>query len=474
MAFLHGVETIQINTGLTPITQVRTAVIGLVGTASKWTCADTALFAATQKPVLVSSLAQAIQYFGTEGKDSYTIPAALKQIFEQGPAICVVVNVLDPTTNNANITDEAVTLNATTDTVALAHAGVTAVVVKHTSGSPTYVVGTDYTVDAVTGVITRVRTGAITAGQSLKVSYSYTSPAAITATDIAGTIVSGNRTGAQALLDAGNFLGIVPKILIAPGYASSSTTIGAFDTIAAALRAVWIGDVASGTTVANALLTRGSGGIFNTSSMRGIACYPYLKDSEGTLRPMSGFVAGAIAAQDNTNGYWWSPSNKELKGVSALERSVSFALNDPTSDANTLNGAGIMTCVSAWATGLRAWGNRNLSYPSSTLPQNFVSVLRTQDVIWESVENATLMFLDRPIGQALVDSIKESVNAFLRTLQARGAILDGECTFDPTLNPPTEIANGHLTFTLTWTPSFPCERVTFNSTVDLTALKSLR
>lgn len=585
-AFLHGVETIQVNAGSRPIQTVKTAVIGLVGTASKYTLADQSKWPDPNTPVLISNYADAVAYFGTEGLDSYTLAPALKAIFDQGGALCVVVNVLDPTANNANVSAESVTLDTTTDKVALAHAGVangvvrsaTDLVTNGTFASDTgwtkgtgwtiaagvadcdgtqsaasdlaqnqactqgrtyavtytitrsagtltpkiggtagtariaagtytdviicgagadpklefeadadfvgtvdavdcreqFIVATDYTLDAVTGEITRVRTGNIASGASLRVNYSWMDPAAITATDIVGTIVSGNRTGAQCFLDASNLLGIKPKILISPGYGSSSTTVAGFDVLANSLRAVWIGDVASGTTVANALLTRGVGGIFNTSSNRGIACYPYLKDSGGTLRPMSGYLAGAIAASDLNRGYWFSPSNVEFKGVSALERAVSFSPTDSTCDANTLNAQGISTAATGYGLGIRSWGNRNLSWPTSTLPQNFISILRTQDVLWESVEYATLQWIDQPINQATINGIKASVNGFIRELIGRGALIDGECTFDPAKNPPSQMANGQLVFDISFMPPPPAERITFNSLVDIDLLKKLR
>lgn len=474
-SFLHGVETVVVSAGSPSIQTVKTAVIGLVGTASKWTLADpTTNWQAPNTPVLVSSYADAVKYFGTEGRDSYTIPAALKAIFDQGGATCIVVNVLDPTTNNANITDEAVTLNSTTGVGTLLHAGATSVVVKHTSGTPTYVLGTDYTVDAVAGTVTRVVTGALTVGQALKISYSYMNPAAITATDIIGTIVTGNRTGAQCWLDAANRLGIKPKILIAPGYSSSSTTVGGFTTLAAALRAIWIGDVAASTTVANALLTRSTGGIFNTADARGMACYPYVKDSGGTLRPMSAYLAGALAYSDVNRGYWFSPSNVEYKGVSALERAVSFQVSDSTCDANTLNAAGITTAATGYGQGVRSWGNRNLSYPTSTLPQNFLSILRVQDVLWESVEYATLQWIDQPINQATINGIRSMVNNFIRELVGRGALIDGECTYNTVDNPPSQLAAGQLVFQLSFMPPPPAERITFNSLVNVDLLKKLR
>ena len=53
-----------------------------------------------------------------------------------------------------------------------------------------------------------------------------------------------------------------------------------------------------------------------------------------------------------------------------------------------------------------------------------------------------LQFIDFPIDNGLIDSISESVNAFIRTLIGRGALIDGKCYYNPDKNPVTEIANG--------------------------------
>lgn len=472
MAFLHGVETIQVTSGTRPINQPKTAVIGLVGTASKWTLSDTSQYT-VNTPVMVTSLADGIAKFGLEGKDSYSIPAALSAIFAQGAGLVMVVNVLDATTFNTNVTDEPQTLSAATDTLSVAHAGITNVVVKHTSGSPTYVVNTDYTVDPTTGIVTRVRTGAITSAQALKVSYSWVNPSTVAASDIVGSVVSGNRTGAQCLLDVANKYGFKPRILICPGY-SSATAITAFDTLASSLRAISLQDVGAGQTVAQALATRSTGAIFNSSSFRTVACYPYLKDGNAVSRPMSSYVAGVIAATDNDLGYWFSPSNREIKGVASLERAVSFQVNDQNCDANLLNAQGMMTAATGYGMGIRVWGNRSLAYPTNTTPTNFIPVQRTQDMLWEALESATLQFLDQPIQQVLVDSIRDSVNGYIRELIGRGALVDGVCTFDKALNPVGQLAAGQLVFTITFLPPTPAERITYNSFIDINLYKALK
>ena len=81
--------------------------------------------------------------------------------------------------------------------------------------------------------------------------------------------------------------------------------------------------------------------------------------------------------------------------------------------------------------------------------------------------------MDYPIDNGLIDSICESVNAFIRTLIGRGALIDGKCKFTPAKNPPTEIANGHLLFDIEFMPPTPAERITFESFINIELLRSL-
>lgn len=78
----------------------------------------------------------------------------------------------------STVTDEAVVANLG-GLVPLAKAGATAHVVKHTSGTPTYVLDTDYNVTGA-GIIIKTG-GAITDDQALKVSYSYPAQTSIQA-----------------------------------------------------------------------------------------------------------------------------------------------------------------------------------------------------------------------------------------------------------------------------------------------------
>ena len=300
--------------------------------------------------------------------------------------------------------------------------------------------------------------------------------------DIIGGVVAvtGKRTGLKAFEDCYSLFGYYPKTLIAPVYCENTAIVSEMNVICNKIRAMGIVDAPVGASVQDVITGRGSQGTinFNTSSERIILCYPHLKvyDTETDtikLQPYSQRLAGVIAAKDIEKGYHWSPSNTEIQGIVGVEKQLTSMINDPTSEVNTLNEAGIVTVFNSFGTGFRTWGNRSAAFPSSTLPTNLINVRRTADILHESVEYSMLRFIDYPIDNGLIDSICETVNQFIRTLIGRGALIDGKCTFNQDKNPTTELANGHLLFDIEFMPPTPAERITFESFIDIELLKSL-
>lgn len=464
--YLHGVETAEVQTGARPISVVKSAVIGLIGIAPT---------GSKNTPILVTSDKEAAQ-FGSP-IPGFSIPQVLNEIFTQGAGSVFVVNVFDSTTMTVQVTDEACVV--TGGKFKTAFPPISGLIVKHTSGTPTYVQDTDYTVLDVYGNMA-IKGSQILEGASLKVSYKKMDGTLVTAASIIGAETAGVRTGGKCFNLCRNLFGFNPKLIIAPGYSSLVAVATELIAIATKFRGHAIIDAPSATTVAQAIAGRGPAGTitFNTSSKRAILAYPGMMaydiaSNANVIRPFSGFVAGIIAATDLDYGFHFSPSNKPILGVVAPEINISAALNDSTTEANGLNEVGIMTVFNSFGTGIRTWGDRSAAFPSSTDPSNFICVQRTADVLMESVEQAMLQFIDLPINGALIDSIRESVNSFIRTLIARGALIDGRCTFDKTKNTPTDIAAGHLTFDVTFMPPTPAERISFQSFIDITLLKKL-
>ncbi len=163
----------------------------------------------------------------------------------------------------------------------------------------------------------------------------------------------------------------------------------------------------------------------------------------------------------------------QVEGILGPDVQIYSSAVDSSSDVNNLNATGILTVFNAFGTGFRVWGNRSAAYPSSTEPDNFISVRRTMDVIEESVVLAMLQFIDQPISNALITAIVASVNSFLRTLIQRGALIAGSASYDPTENPPAQISAGQLVFDIDVMPPPPAERLTFQTFIDVSLLQQL-
>jgi phage tail sheath protein FI len=274
---------------------------------------------------------------------------------------------------------------------------------------------------------------------------------------------TGNYEGVEALKSAQSTLGVVPRLILAPGFTHQRTTTAnavaaKLVTIAEALRGIAIVD-APNTTDAAATTYAG-----DFSSRRAYIVDPFvLRDKAGvpTAMPSSPAVAGIIARVDNEVGFWASPSNHEVRNVLGLARPIEWALGSSTCRANVLNDAKVTTFIRN--EGYRLWGNRTASSDTKWV---FLSVVRTADLINDSVQRGLQWAQDRGITKTLVEDVVTSVNNYLADLKTRGAIINGSAWADPELNSPTEVAQGHLTIDFDFAPAYPAERITMRSAIN--------
>lgn len=462
--YLHGIETLEVERGPRAIKVVKSAVVAVVGAAPIGPVNTLTLCQTEVDDAQFGPEALTIQGFG--------IPEALAGIHAFGAGTVLVINVLDPAVHKSSIADQARTFGDN-DRLQLGHGALQTLTLKPAAAGDPYVVGTDYLVDKVTGLVTRVVGGAISAGASIKADYTHADASLVTAADIIGAVnIAGQRSGLKAFADSYNLFGFFPKIFIAPGFSTLNAV--SVEMIAAAEQMGGIAyiDAPVGTTPAQAIAGRGPAGSinFNTSSDRVRLCYPHVvvydAATDGSrLQPMSIRAAGLRAKVDLDKGYWWSSSNQELLGVIGLERPLTARVDDANSEVNLLNEAGISTVFNSFGTGLRLWGNRTAAWPTVTHMKNFENVRRTKDVIDESIRYSSLQFVDMPITGALIESVAESVNQFGRKLIGDGALLGFECWYDPARNPQTELELGHLLFNYKLTVPPPMERGTFETEI---------
>lgn len=468
--FLHGVETLELLVGPRPVQQVRSAVIGIVGTAPVHHVEDPPDLG---RPVLVASDRDNPQ-LGPQLL-GYTLPDALIDIQDQGAGLVVAINVFDPSRHKEDVA--AADYDLVEGAAQLPHGDLLAVTVKSEGGvGESHDEGDDYTVDRVTGVIAIVPGGALAEAEKINVAYTRADPSAVDDEDIVGgTNDADQRVGLQALLDVQSLYGFAPKIVIAPGFSDQETVQAALQVIVQKmrLRGIALCDAPVGATRDEVLGARGPGGDFSLvqSDDRVFYCYPHLR-SGARLSPLSARMAGVIARTDAERGYWHSPSNKPLLGVTGVEQHLTASITDPQCDVNRLNAAGVVTVFAGHGLGFRVWGNRASSFPGSSAITTFMSVRRTIDMVDESVERFTLQHLDGPIGPVLIGAVLDDVNEFIRTLVTRGALVAGSrVEYFPEDNPPSQLANGHIVFTKTMCPPPPAERITYKSIVDTKLLR---
>ena len=458
--YLHGIETTEVERGPRAIRVVKSAVIALIGTAPT---------GPVKSLTLSLSDIDAAQ-FGTH-LPGFSIPEALDGIYDFGVGTVLVYNVLDPAVHRSVVADKP-GLFAANDVLQVEHGALQELTVKSEDGSATYTIGIDYSVDMLTGRVQRVITGGIPVNAQVKLGYTYADPSLVTPADIIGAVsLAGQRSGLLAFQDSYTQFGFSPKILIAPGFSTLEAVSVELIVAAVKMGALAYIDAPIGTTVQQVIAGRGPAGTinFNTSSDRVRLCYPHVKVYDAVngerLQPLSIRAAGLRAKVDNDNGYWWSSSNKELLGVIGLERPLTARIDDSSSEVNLLNENGITTVFNSFGTGLRLWGNRTAAWPTVTHMRNFENVRRTKDVIDESIRYSSLQFVDVPITDALIDSIVESVNQFLRKLIGDQALIGAECWYDPARNPQTEVELGHLLFNYKLTVPLPFERGTFETEI---------
>lgn len=472
LSFLHGVEIVSVPNAIRPIQTIRSAIIGLIGTAP----AASAEAFPLNKPVLVNSRG-GFAGIGAEG----TLPNALKGIFDQFSPFVVVVRVEEGENSAETMSNVIGGVNVSSG----AREGVQAFRDAQSEVGVTPMI-------LIAPGFTSIRPVGVTAINVTNQGSGYTSAPAVsftgggsdaakvlpTAHAVLGTGANDGKVVSVVIDTPGSNLTAAPSVVFTGGAGSNAAATAVTDNyanpVANALRSVAANlrahCVVAGpnTTDAAAIDYREDFG-----DRRIYIVDPFVKvwDTETDAyvsEDPAARVAGLIARIDHERGFWKSPSNEEIYGIGGLARPIDYALGDPNTRANLLNENEIATFIRD--EGWRLWGNRTASDDPVWA---FLCVSRTADMVDISIQQAHRWACDEPINKGYVDAVVASVNAYMRQLQTRGAILGGKCWFDPDFNTPADIANGNVTFSYDFTTPYPAERVTFRSTITDSYITSL-
>lgn len=275
-------------------------------------------------------------------------------------------------------------------------------------------------------------------------------------------------SGVHAFGLAQERVGVTPRILIAPGHSQVKAVANELISVAERLRAVVVADCPD-VAYSGAVRYRG-----NFGSDRLYLVWPqvYAYDhlsATNVATWASPRVAGVMARTDGELGFWYSPSNKEMLGVTNTARAVPFTLGDPNCRANYLNEHAVATIVRD--TGFRLWGNRSCSDDPRFA---FLVMRRIFDAVHESVQAGLRWAVDRPITRTFVESVLDSGNDFLADLIRKGALLPGSRVYlDPDINSPDQLAQGRIYINLEAMGPPPAERITIRSAMDIDLLGSV-
>ncbi|PHM23263.1 tail sheath protein [Xenorhabdus budapestensis] len=165
-------------------------------------------------------------------------------------------------------------------------------------------------------------------------------------------------------------------------------------------------------------------------------------------------AVGLRAKIDEESGWHKTLSNVGVNGVTGLSADVFWDLQDVTTDANLLNQNDVTTLIRK--DGFRFWGSRTCS--DDKLFQ-FESYTRTAQILADTMAEAHMWAIDKPLTPSLVRDIIEGINAKLRELKANGYLIDGQCWYDATINDKDTLKAGKLYIDYDYTPVPPLENL---------------
>lgn len=268
---------------------------------------------------------------------------------------------------------------------------------------------------------------------------------------------TGRNEGIQCFLDANSVVKARPRILIAPGFSHQQAVATELVSVAERLKAVCILDGPNTTNEAAISYAE------NFGSARVFVVDPWVTvwdtaASADVVQPASARVAGLISKSDNERGFWWSPSNQEILGITGTARPIDFVMGDSNCVANHLNENNVATIIHQ--DGYRLWGNRT---PATDTKFAYLCVRRTADMVAESLLAAHLWAVDRGITRTYMEDVRDGVDMYLRHLQKVGAILGGSCWVDREINSADQIMQGIVYWDYDFTPVYPAEHLVFRS-----------
>lgn len=479
MAYQHGVYTSEVETSIVPAAETTAGLPVVFGTAPVHLASDRA---AANRPVLCYSYAEAVAALGySDDWEKYTLCEVMYSQFSlYNCAPVVFVNVLDPDKHNKKVENAELTMTGNEGTITDPVLTETLVISTGIAGSSTVgtaqidsavldaeggtvlVEGTDYEAahdDDGNLLITALEGGAADGVGTLYVSYTALDPDAVDADDIIGgvDVDTGAYTGLETLNQVFPLYGLVPGLVLAPGWSDNSEVASVMVSKASSInshfQAMVITDVSD-------LIKKYSDvsawkNNYNYTNAQEVVCWPRVSNGS-KIYHMSTHLLGVMAQTDEDNGDipYESPSNKTMQiDGTCLADGTEVTLGPD--EAAYLNGQGVVTALN-FIGGWKSWGNRTACYPSNTDPKDaFIPLRRMFNWHASTFIQTYWVKVDKPINKRLINTIVDSENIRLNGLVAQGVLLGGRVEFLEEENATTDLLDGIITFHTYITPPTP-------------------
>ncbi len=421
-------------------------------------------------PILCESLADCKNKVGYAADfKKYTVCQAIfASCIISKVAPIVFINVLDPAKHKKSVSEKsyAVKDNAVTieDDVI-----VSSLVIKKSEET---ISREKYVTEWIDGKLvinfTEEQTGKVTIG------YDVVDPTAVTKSDIIGAYntETGVRKGAELIKDVFPKCGVVPFLILAPGWTTDDEVgailMGKTAEINGCYQAMTLLDIDTekAKTRADAIKEKET----RTMNENCIALFPMIKKNNYIIS-YSAYLAAQIMEQAAATGgiTCKSPSNKSMKIDDCVLADGTSVFYDQE-DGNELNAAGIVTIIAR--NGWYTWGNNTAVYPSSTDPVKRWIMTRLAFMwIENDYINTVAPQIDEDLNKdKIIDNATTAYNIKLAAFAAAGRIIKGTITYTAADNNANSVANGRFKVRTYLAANVPGEVIENEFIFDMDAL----
>lgn len=422
MPFKHGIETTESEVeSIAPQTGSAGFQV-IVGTAPINLAEDPE--AAINKPILVYSKTEAQKKVGYSNDfEKFTLCQSISangDLFNIAPY--VLINVLDPKKHKKELAKQDIAVVA--KTAHIAEIGIMLATLNVMADAAKLEANKDYIAEFDSNGevdITLLSGGKGASATKLSVTATLLDPSKVTEADIIGgyDVSTGKETGLELVRQVEPKLGLVPGLIVCPGWSKKSTVAAAMAAKCEALNGVFTCECVVDMDTEEAREYSGlkeKKEAMGASNPHMILLWPMVKKGD-RIYSYSAVWAAMAAYTDvskNDDVPCKSPSNENLNIDAAVLEDGTEVLLD-SKQAELVNSYGIVTAIND--NGWKAWGNMTAAFPgTTTMKDKWINCRRMMSWYRNHIIKTYKSKVDDNASPVLIQAIIDSENQYLNSL----------------------------------------------------------